>query len=387
VSVARTPDGRWLVRWRENGRNRGRRFQLKRDAVAFDDEVRRRKQLGPLAVQQLTTRGPTLGEWIAGRWAPEHGATLDQRTRDRYASSYELHAQAWLDDVPIRELDVARLRQWQGERLEAGVSADAIRKTRTFLSSVLRHAAESGAIPANPLGIVRAPRAEKRPPVRPLAVETIERIRRTLLAPMPVPVPASRRRRAYDQPDQRPPVVRLRDATLVSVLAYSGLRPSEALALRWEDVGEATLLVVDGKTGGRTVRLVAALAADLREWRMAAGRPARRLYVFPREDGERWTVDDRGNWRGRTWRSACRRAGLDPVPRPYDLRHSFASLLLAEGRTVHYVAEQLGHGAELTLRTYGHVIDEYRDKPRIDLDGEIAAARGAVGTREVHRVG
>ena len=37
---------------------------------------------------------------------------------------------------------------------------------------------------------------------------------------------------------------------------------------------------------------------------------------------------------------------------PYALRHSFASLLLHEGRSVIYVARQLGHDARLTLGTY-----------------------------------
>ena len=33
------------------------------------------------------------------------------------------------------------------------------------------------------------------------------------------------------------------DATLVSLLAYAGLRPGEALALRWDDVRSRTILV------------------------------------------------------------------------------------------------------------------------------------------------
>ena len=61
--------------------------------------------------------------------------------------------------------------------------------------------------------------------------------------------------------------------------------------------------------------------------------------------------------------------------RPYDLRHSFASLLLHEGRSVIYVARQLGHDARLTLSTYGHVIDELDDVPRIDAEAAIADAR------------
>ena len=61
--------------------------------------------------------------------------------------------------------------------------------------------------------------------------------------------------------------------------------------------------------------------------------------------------------------------------RPYDLRHSFASLLLHEGRSVIYVARQLGHGAALTMRTYGHVIDELEDEPRIAAEAAILEAR------------
>ncbi len=60
---------------------------------------------------------------------------------------------------------------------------------------------------------------------------------------------------------------------------------------------------------------------------------------------------------------------------PYDLRHSFASLLLHEGRSVIYVARQLGHDATLTLKTYGHVIDELEDQPAVKAEDAIRAAR------------
>jgi len=60
-----------------------------------------------------------------------------------------------------------------------------------------------------------------------------------------------------------------------------------------------------------------------------------------------------------------------------DLRHSFASLLLHEGRSVIYVARQLGHDARLTLSRYGHVIDELESSPHIDAEAAIRAAREA----------
>lgn len=134
MSVHRHTAG-WLVRWREHGGQRSRVFARKSDADAWDREIKRRRQLGPLAVEQLTARGATLGEWITERWSPEHGATLERSTRTRYAEVYERHITPCLDDVLIRELSVSRLRAWQAERVAAGVSAGTLRKTRTFLSS------------------------------------------------------------------------------------------------------------------------------------------------------------------------------------------------------------------------------------------------------------
>jgi integrase len=175
-----------------------------------------------------------------------------------------------------------------------------------------------------------------------------------------------------------------RDAALLSVLAYAGLRPGEALGLRWGDVPERTILIqrsislgeeADTKTRQhRTVRLLAPLAADLRSWRMAAGRPDDDQLDFQGTDGQPWTQAAYQPWRRRVFRRATHAPGLQHA-RPYDLRHSFASLLLHEGRSVIYVARQLGHDARLTLTRYGHVIDELEDTPRIEAEVAIADAR------------
>lgn len=129
----------------------------------------------------------------------------------------------------------------------------------------------------------------------------------------------------------------------------------------------------------RTVRLLAPLANDLREWRMAAGRPADSELVFPGKEGQPWTQAAYQSWRRRAFNRATQAAGLAHA-RPYDLRHSFASLLLHEGRSVIYVARQLGHDARLTLTRYGHVIDELEDRPRIEAEAAIADARLAART-------
>ena len=123
--------------------------------------------------------------------------------------------------------------------------------------------------------------------------------------------------------------------------------------------------------------------------------------MFPNREGEPWTTKhDWANWRARTWQPAAAAAGIGELvderryvtvdgqrrrrthrkymgASPYDLRHSFASLLLAEGRSVHYVARQLGHAPSMTLDTYGHVVDEFDEAPRVDAEEEIRRAREA----------
>jgi integrase len=122
------------------------------------------------------------------------------------------------------------------------------------------------------------------------------------------------------------------------------------------------------------VRLLAPLATDLGEWRLASGRPLEDAPVIPGQDGLPWTAEGFNKWRQRTFSAALKSAGVAHA-RPYDLRHSFASLLLHEGRSVIYVARQLGHGANVTMSTYGHVIDELEDQPRLSAEDAIRQAR------------
>jgi integrase len=168
----------------------------------------------------------------------------------------------------------------------------------------------------------------------------------------------------------------VRDATLVSVLAYAGLRPGEALAMTWGNVGEKTLTINASKTGQRrSVRLLAPLAADHAAWRLASENTTADALVFPGVGGAVWSLAAQENWGRRAFGKAASAAGR-PDATPYTARHSFASLLLHEGRSVIYVARQLGHGANLTLSTYGHVIEELDGSPQIDAEDAIRAARG-----------
>jgi integrase len=269
----------------------------------------------------------TLGEYVTGGWAASHAATLAPKTRLHYASLYDHHLRPFLGSIALRNIDPETVGRWQADRLAAGAGPVAVRQALDLLGSVLEHAFASGRISENPVRRVKKARLPRREEVQPLSPTTIEARRATLGE---------------------------RDAAFLSVLAYAGLRPGEALGLRWSDIRERTILIqrsislgeeADTKTRQhRTVRLIASLAADLCSWHTAAGRPGDTQLVFPGKDGQPWTLVAYQSWRRRAFHRATQAAGLAHA-RPYDLRHSFASLLLHEGRSVIYVARQLGHDA------------------------------------------
>lgn len=140
-------------------------------------------------------------------------------------------------------------------------------------------------------------------------------------------------------------------------------------------MGERTLLVHAPKTNRRrSVRLMRPLKADLAEWRLASVRPDGSAPVFPHRDGRAFTDEDWRNWRQRVFAPAARGLGFERA-RPYDLRHSFVSLLIHEGASVVEVARQAGHAPTMTLSTYAHVIDELEGAERVSADVQIRQAR------------
>ena len=295
--------------------------------------------------------------FVAETWAKTHAVTLAPKTAKHYASLYDLHIEPYLGELKLTELTPEVIARWQADRVAAGAAAvrSCMRSTcsAAFCSARSRVAGSA----RNPVRLVRKIARPRRKEVKPLAPATVEAMR------------------AASKP---------RDATLLSVLAYAGLRPQEALALQWGDVRLRTLLIQravslgqekDTKTRAhRTVRLLGPLREDLLAWQLRSGRPSEGALVFPGPEGRLWSKVTYDNWRKRAFDRACKAANVENAT-PYALRHSFASLLIHEGRSVMYVARQLGHDARLTLTTYGHVIDELDEEPRLPAEDAIRAAR------------
>lgn len=349
----------YRVRYLEGGKHRSRTFLNFTDAEQFELQVKLRKSRGEL----LSVEGgnKTLQEfgvqWFENVVQP-HKAALTARG---YADLWDAHILPELGGYKLRDLTPEHVQAWI-TRLSLRIGPSSLRKSVVVLQGCLKFAVEMRYLASNPVRAVEKPRVPKRKRViDPLDAETVERVRAALL--------------------QRG---MLRDATLVSVLAYAGVRPGEALALRWADIDEHYIAVERAvalgqlkttKTGeGRSVRLLAPLAADLAEWRLAQGDPPRTALIFPARDGQPWSDSSLRNWRARVYVPTAKSVGV-VSPRPYDLRHGFASLLLREGANPVEIAEELGHSLDTLLKVYSHVIRRYRGKPSQSAEDTIRQAR------------
>jgi integrase len=367
MSWRKVPDekgGGYEVRWRQGTRHRSRTFRSRDDARAFDREVQRRARLGSLA--DLDAGIDLLADFGTEWWRRSVQERLALSTRRRYAEVWDGHVLPRLGDYQLRELRAGVIEaELVDAMLADGVGLATVRKALYMVRSCLAYAVRRDLLPYNPAREVDLPKGTRRA-VKPLPPEAVERMR----AGLP-----------------------LRDATLVSMMYGAGLRPGEALALRGDSVRERTLLIESSISFGaekdtktrkaRAVRLLGPIAQDLAGYRLATAKErVGSSYLFPRSDGDPWRDHDFRNWRRRIFKPAARSAlGLgekDPTPRPYDLRHTFVSLLIAEGRTIAYVAAQAGHSPEECARTYLHLFEEHQDlEPgeRVTAEEAIRAAR------------
>jgi integrase len=148
---------------------------------------------------------------------------------------------------------------------------------------------------------------------------------------------------------------------------FTGLRPGEIQAMSWDSQNcpdfttnkirvtcayEAESKVLGPTKTDRSVRLVDMVPAVRHALLDLPSRAAGGL-IFPGSGGGMFS---RSNMK-RAWQRTITVTGVRRI-RPYDLRHTFASLLIMAGKNPLYVARQMGHySAGFTLDTYGHLME------------------------------
>ena len=266
-----------------------------------------------------------------------------------YEGIVRVHVIPTLGRIPLSRLTPGDVQRLLNERLASGLSARSVAMVRAVLRTALGLAVRWGQVPRNVAGLTDPPRDVRRE----MAV--------------------------LDTPQARALIEQVRGdrlEALYTVALALGLRQGEALGLRWSDIDfdrstltvsraiqrlDGTLQLVEPKsaTSHRTLVLPALVLAALRRHR---GRQnEERLTTGPQwEDQD--LVFSTGLGRPLDARNVVRqfkrhlKAASLPDIRFHDLRHSCATLLLAQGVSPRAVMETLGHSQiSLTLGTYSHV--------------------------------
>lgn len=165
---------------------------------------------------------------------------------------------------------------------------------------------------------------------------------------------------------------------LVMLAAGAGLRLGEALGLGPEHVGESTvsverqLVTISGEGAVLRPPKTPSATRTIPVGRSVLDAVAEHVEQFPSVDGRltstQYGTPVRANVFQQSWGRTCRRAGVEGVTF-HDLRHFFASALIAQGCSVVAVQKALGHSrATQTLNTYTHLWPTDEDTTRAAID-------------------
>ena len=340
---------RWEVRWRADGAGRRKLFGYRSDAEAFmaeiEDRIRSNRYMDPKDSCRPLRQAADL-------WQQGLAGTIKGSTEGRYRRELRVWVLPQWGDVALKDITTVRIQHWYvslaegkapygGERgCGSALSASSIRSVgKIVLGSILDVAVENRWIDANPVAKAKVPHNR--------AVQ-----RRIYLAPQEIKVIAG-------QMDEA-------NATAVYLLAYTGLRIGEALALRCGDVDlsrnrinvlrtqsvDAGSRLVETLPKGNRTRVVPIPSQLLPRVKTLLEDRGPEDYLLRGPRGGRQSTT---NWRNRVWAPALRDAGMQDIEGLviHSLRHTYASLAIKAGADVKTLQAVLGHAsATETLDTY-----------------------------------
>lgn len=331
----------------------------KKDAEKYLAGVLRDRDLGLFTEPSKQTLGAYLDQWLQEVAKPR----LRPRTFTDYEALMNRYVRPALGGRRLDQLTAMDIQKLYNDMLEAGLSARTVRYVHAVLHSALDQALKWGMVARNVTDLVELPRQQKQE-MRCLSPEEARRF-----------LEAARGTRWE---------------TLFSLMLTTGLRPGEALGLKWADVdfekGKLQVqraLVRHGKgwtleepktpRSRRTIPLPKSILQDLKAHRKRQLEEKLKVsdytdhgFVFAVSNGE--PLMERNLVR-EYFKPLLEKAGL-PNIRLYDLRHTCATLLLSAGENPKIVSERLGHASvTLTLDTYSHVLPDMQKSATEKLEG------------------
>lgn len=390
ASIRQRPSGSWEVHYRDPYNwQRSKTFARKTDARRFASEVETDKRRGLWNDPQDSrySFSELAADWFdwtrAGRRKP--------RTLAAYRGYLNRHILPVFGRVPVVSVDRQLVRRFAGDLTNSGLSPASVRKIIAVLRQVMGFAEENGLIRSNPAANLRLGTGGSKKEACFLSLAEVEALARAIENPS-----AGMEKTGRTYPEYR---------LLVRFAAYTGLRAGEIGGLRVRDLdldhglvrvahilGELRadvrvhfepleyqgriypdLFIDTTKTDRiRTVPIPASVVGSLRVhvtnmtpddfvFRSPEGGPLRHLNFYRRH-----------------FKPAAEAVGLSGC-RFHDLRHTCASLLIAQGANPKSVMERLGHSTiQMTLNVYGHLFPHLEAALTDALDAQIVEVEAAL---------
>jgi integrase len=348
--ITKRGDGRWMGRYtvqtstgteRKSVYGRSYKEAERRLAVAMGDAAR-----GIV----YDDENQTVGKYMI-RWLSDSAKHAVKATSYRaYESQIRNHIVPALGKIKLSRLTPAHLQALYAAKLREGMKPASVRQIHAILHKALEQAVRFNLIPANPASKVDPPKVRQEE-ITPLTAEQASKLLDVI----------------RDERD--------RFEALYVLALTTGLRIGELLGLKWSDIdldarrlrvsrqlqcSEGGLIFTEPKAASRrTVDLPASTVEALKRHRKRQVEETLKA-GGAYQDNDLVFAGDLGGPIGpekvtqRAFKPLLKRAGL-PEIRFHDLRHTFATLLLARGVHPTYVQRALGHASvKITLDRYSH---------------------------------
>jgi len=360
------PTGRWQIKFYKDGKRFKASFETQREAKAALDDARQRVRRGEfIEPKKIPTLREVAADWKNGKQGYRYSSLA------AWSVHLDNHILPRLGDWRLDRIDVVAVEKLRDD-LRAALSPQTINKVLTTLAAVFKFAMRRKLCRDNPAAI--AERARVGAGALSMTPDDDERVGE----------------RTVDPSDclNTTEIAALLDnasegfyRTILMMAALTGMRSGELLGLQWGDLQLPSGPDAEGKvfvrrslswgrdnpedkhlsprfyepktkSGKREIPIPAALALQLKAWRLR-GRQSELDLIFSAPDGSpfhRSVLNKRGLW------PALKRAKLRRVSF-HSLRHSHASALFAAGASVPEVCARLGHrDPSVTMKVYAHFI-------------------------------
>ena len=383
MASIRVRNGRFQVRWRQDGHALAETFAERAQARRFLGLVIAAGERHPdgwvpgRGYPQTTSGGadgPTLAGWFERAVAAR--TTANERSKHDMRRDFRLHVPAWLADRPIASITREDAGLWvnqlrtqprggTGKLAGTPVSAKTVHNVHGHVSGAMNDAVRDGLAARNPFagllrGLPRAPATE----MVCLTPDDFVILRAAFIE--------------HYQPFLTflyATGLRFGEATALGPEHFDMLHRTVRVARAWKYHPDNSMYLGPPKTPRalRTVTFNDGIADLVRPLLEAARARPRELgepaLVFVNTRGGRI---QNGAFHAHQWNPALTRAvdaGLTQRPRVHDLRHSHASLMLAEGNSMYAVSRRLGHASITTTDArYAHLLPEMDEQMRSSLD-------------------